>query len=99
MERFSKIGRCVSKDGSMWWPTKQGMDGEDFLKTLKGKKDLTEADYAPAKDFLRPIMVIVANSKNVLIDGPTFKNSPNFAFNPKSCTNLIIRNVKIENEY
>lgn len=50
-------------------------------------------------DRLRPIMVIIASSKNVLIDGPTFKNSPNFAFNPKSITNLIIRNVKIENEY
>jgi len=60
------------------------MDGEDFLKTLKGKKDLTEAWPMPLlKIFLRPIMVIVANSKNVLIDGPTFKNSPNFAFNPK----------------
>jgi polygalacturonase len=94
-----KSGGVVSKDGSMWWPTKQGMEGEDYLKTLKGKKNLTDADYAPAQDFLRPIMVIVANSKNVLIDGPTFKNSPNFAFNPKGITNLIVRNVIIENEY
>lgn len=94
-----KSGGVLSKDGAMWWPTRQGMEGEAYLKTLKGKKDLTEADYAPAKDFLRPIMVIIANSKNVLIDGPTFKNSPNFAFNPKGITNLIVRDVKIENEY
>src|ERR1700712_714660 len=65
-----KSGGAVSKDGSMWWPSKQGMEGEDYLKTLKGKKDLTEADYAPAKDFLRSVMVVIASSKNVLIDGP-----------------------------
>ncbi|WP_369412478.1 glycoside hydrolase family 28 protein [Mucilaginibacter rivuli] len=50
-------------------------------------------------DRLRPIEVSIASSKNVLIDGPTFKNSPNFAFNPKNINNLIIRNLKIENEY
>jgi len=72
-----KSGGELTKEGDMWYPTKEGM----------------------ADDRLRPIMVVISNSKNVLIDGPTFKNSPNFAFNPKGITNLIIRNVKIENEY
>jgi polygalacturonase len=96
---LTKSGGSISKDGNMWWPTKQAMEGEEYLKTLKGKNNLTEADYLPARDFLRPVMVILSNSKNILIDGPTFKNSPNFAFNPKGCSNLIVRNVKIENEY
>ncbi|MGZ3755957.1 MAG: glycoside hydrolase family 28 protein [Mucilaginibacter sp.] len=94
-----KSGGVVSKDGSMYWPSKEGMDGEDYLKSLKGKTGLKPEDYLPARDFLRPVMVSVTNSKNVLIDGPTFKNSPQFALNPKNCTNLIIRNVTINNEY
>ncbi|GAB3903130.1 glycoside hydrolase family 28 protein [Mucilaginibacter boryungensis] len=94
-----KAGGVVSKDGSMLWPTKEAMEGEEYLKTLKGKANPTAQDYLPARDFLRPTMVSVQNSKNVLIDGPTFKNSPQFALNPKNCTNMIIRNVTIFNEY
>jgi len=94
-----KSGGAVSSDGSMYWPTKEGMSGEEYLKTLKGKTGLTEKDYLPARDFLRPVLVSITNSKNVLIDGPTFKNSPQFALNPKYCTNMIIRNVTINNEY
>jgi len=94
-----KSGGAVSKDGSMYWPTTEAMGGEAYLKTLKDKSGLTEADYLPARDFLRPTMVSITNSKNVLIDGPTFKNSPQFALNPKNCTNLTIRNVTINNEY
>jgi len=94
-----KSGGVVSKDGTMWWPTKQAADGEEYLKTLKGKKNLTAADYEPARDFLRPVLVSINNSKNVLVDGPTFKNAPNFAFNPKGITNMIVRNVHINNEY
>jgi polygalacturonase len=94
-----KSGGALSTDGTMWWPTKQGMDGEAYLKKLKGRKDLTPQDYEPARDFLRPVLVSIQNCKNVLVDGPTFKNSPNFAFNPKGCTNMIVRNVTINNEY
>lgn len=94
-----KSGGVVSSDGSMYWPTKEGIAGEDYLKTLKGKTGLTPADYLPARDFLRPVLVSITNSKNVLIAGPTFKNSPQFALNPKYCTNMIIRDVTINNEY
>jgi len=94
-----KAGGVVSKDGEMLWPTKQGMDGEAYLATLKGKANLTPADYEPGRDFMRPVLASPTNCKNVLIDGPTFKNSPQFALNPKFCTNMIIRNVTIFNEY
>lgn len=96
---LTKSGGAVSADGSMYWPTKAGMDGEAYLKKLKGKANLTADDYLPARDFLRPTMVSLQGIKNLLLDGPTFKNSPQFALNPKNCTNMIIRNVTINNEY
>ena len=55
-------------------------------------------EFLPARDFLRPKMVVISNSRNVLIDGPTFKNSPNFVINPQKITGLIIRNTHVFNE-
>jgi len=93
--------------GDTWRPLKKSKAAPTLWNDLtKSGGVLTPAGdmWYPTKegsenDRLRPIEVSIASSKNVLIDGPTFKNSPNFAFNPKNITNLIIRNVKIENEY
>jgi len=96
---LTRAGGAVSTDGSMFWPTRQAMEGEDYLKKLKGKKDLTPGDYLPARDFMRPTLLVITNSNNILIDGPTFKNSPMYVINPRFCNNLIIRNVTVNNEY
>ena len=93
--------------GDTWRPLKKSKSAptlwNDLTKTggvLTKEGDMWyPTKEGAADDHIRPIMVVINTSKNVLIDGPTFKNSPNFAFNPKSITNLIIRNVKIENEY
>ncbi|MGF7232319.1 glycoside hydrolase family 28 protein [Arachidicoccus sp.] len=95
-----KQGGIVSADGKMWWPTKEAMDGEAYIKKIqKEHKQVTADDLLPARDFLRPYMVSLVNCSKVLIDGPTFMNSPKFALFPKYCDNLIIRDVKINNEW
>ena len=93
--------------GDTWRPLKQGKAAPTLWNELTKSGGVLNKNgdmWYPTKeasenDRLRPIEVSIASSKNVMIDGPTFKNSPNFAFNPKNITNLIIRNVKIENEY
>ena len=92
-------GGVLSSDGKIWWPSSEAMNGEAYLKTLKEKENVTADDYLPARDFLRPKMVVISNSTNVLIDGPTFRNSPNFVINPRGITNLIIRNTNVHNDY
>lgn len=89
-------GGVLSDDGKIWWPSREAMNGEQYLKTLK--EGATAADYLPARDFLRPKMVVITNSKRVLIDGPTFRNSPNFVINPQRVNDLIIRNTNVFNE-
>ncbi|HYW35834.1 MAG TPA: glycosyl hydrolase family 28 protein, partial [Balneolaceae bacterium] len=59
----------------------------------------TASDYRPARTYMRPYMLVIMYSKNVLIDGPTFRNSPKFALIPKYCQNLIIRNIRVDNAY
>jgi DNA sulfur modification protein DndE len=98
-KKFTASGGVVSKDGSVWWPSREAMEGEAYLKKLKDKKDAGAEDYFPARDFLRPKMVVFNNCDKVLLDGPTFKNSPNFVINPGRCTNLTIRNVQVNNEW
>lgn len=95
-----KSGGVISSDGSMWWPSQAAMNGEDYLKKLKKKgKTVTADDYIAARDYLRPYMVLLTDCKRVLIDGPTFMNSPKFGFVPKNCTDLVVRDVKINNEW
>jgi YhcH/YjgK/YiaL family protein len=93
---IAKTG-IVSKDAKLWWPSQEAMDGENYLKTLKGK-EATAQDYLPARVFLRPHMVQLNTCNNVLVEGVTFRNSPKFVFYPGNCTNLTMRNVTIFNE-
>lgn len=92
-------GGVVSDKGDLWWPSREAMNGEDYLKTLRGKSDLTPGDYLPARDFLRPYMVTFGNCDNILIDGVTLRNSPKFVFYPTGCTNITMRNVNVFNEW
>ena len=93
-------GGVISADGQMWWPSAQAMKGDEYLKSLRrDKKALTKEDFIGAKDFLRPNMVVFHSCKKILLDGPTFRNSPKFCINPVQCENLVIRNIKIQNDW
>ena len=97
-----KSGGVVNQSDDMWWPSAEAMRGQNYINTLelaKPRKDLRAADYLPARDFIRPDLVSLINCNTVLVDGPTFKNSPMYAFHPEHCENLIIRNIKINNEW
>lgn len=93
-------GGYVSNHGRIWWPSKSAFDGGKYIYSLyKSKKHLTAKDFLPARDAMRPYMIYLIYSKNILIDGPTFKDSPKFALYPKYCENLVVRHIKINNEY
>jgi polygalacturonase len=93
-------GGIVTSDGNMWWPSKEAMNGEEYLTNLrKEKKNPTPEEIAMAREFLRPNMVDFVGCTNVLIDGPTFTNSPGWALHPTDCENLIIRNTTVVNNW
>ena len=97
---FTSSGGVVSNDGKIWWPTKEAMDGEQYLKDLKKEKEeLKPEDYLPARDYLRPYMLYLINCENILIKDVTIRNSPKFVFYPNSCTNLTMDHVNIFNEW
>lgn len=90
----------VSGGGTDWWPSKQAMEGEDYLAALARRNPHPAAeDYLPARDFLRSAMISLHDCANVLIDGPTFRNSPSGILSPNHCENLIVRNAGFFNEW
>ena len=93
-------GGVVTSDGKMWWPSKEAMNGESYLRNLRttNKKPMPE-EIAGAREFLRPTMVDFSDCKNVLIDGPTFTNTPGWVIHPTDCENVIIRNTTVINNW
>ncbi len=94
-----KSGGALSADGKVWWPSEGARDGADLVKSLNSKGDAAIADYAAAREYLRPVLVNFVNCKNILLDGPTFQNSPAWNIHPLMCENLIVRNVTVRNPW
>ncbi len=64
-------------------------------ESIDAKKILSIADYESTKEYLRPNLVNFIECNGILLDGPTFENSPRYHIIPQQCENLIIRNVKV----
>ncbi len=89
-------GGVVSEDGKEWWPSKEALEGEKFLKELAHSgRQATAEDYAKTREFLRPDLLSIVQCTDILLDGPTFENSPRYHVHPTQCENMIIRNVKV----
>ncbi|MBI5473841.1 MAG: glycoside hydrolase family 28 protein [Ignavibacteriae bacterium] len=89
-------GGVVSSDGKEWWPSKEAMEGESYLKQLeKSGRQPTKEDYASARQFIRPDLAQFVQCEGVLLDGVTFQNSPKFHVRPIQSENVIIRGIKV----
>ncbi len=91
-------GGYLTNNNEMWWPTKKASEAESFLAE-RSLKNFTIDDFEKIRDYYRPNLLNLTNCKNVLFDGPTFQNSPKFAIYITKSENIIIRDVKINNEW
>lgn len=97
-EKVIASGGILSEDGKTWYPSESSKKGSDEKESADGvTKDA--AYYNSIKDFLRPVMVSLVGCKQVLLDGPTFQNSPAWNIHPLMCEEIIIRNVSIKNPW
>lgn len=90
-------------DAEHWWPWK-GRAGRgpnqardvDMLRRM-GEEGMPVADRRFGDGhYLRPNFVQPYRSKNILIEGVTFTNSPMWILNPVLCTNVTIRGVTFD---
>ncbi len=85
-------------DEKTWYPSESYIQGETLLKEGKLDMDNIEA-LKPYKDFFRPQMICLTQCENVLLDGPTFQNSPAWNIHPLLCTNITVRNINVRNPW
>ncbi len=84
---------------TVWWPSENAANGRELVKSLEKNPNSTLEDYANAREFLRPVLISLIECKNVLLDGPTFQNSPAWNIHPLLCENVVIRNIKVRNPW
>lgn len=92
-------GGVVNEKGDEWYPSAQFKKAHESadMNVPTGLKSREE--YETIRDFLRPVMISIQNSRQVLFDGPTFQNSPAWCIHPLMVENLIVRNITVRNPW
>lgn len=92
-------GGLVNENGKTWYPSQQFINGEK-VADMNVPRDLkTKAEFEKIKDFLRPVMISLISCKKVLIDGPTFQNSPAWCIHPLLCEDFTLRSTTVRNPW
>ncbi len=94
---------AVSDDGKVWWPSEAALNGAEIVEELdklrEEGKDIPLERYREAGEYLRPVLLSLINCKQVLLDGPTFQNSPNWCIHPLMSEDIVIRNLTVRNPW
>ena len=92
-----KSGGVLNSAATMWWPSREAMDGAKVVARCRQAGSLRLADYEPAHQFLRPPLLRLLNCRKVLLSGVTFQNPPGWTLNPALCENVSLVDVKVHN--
>ncbi|MDT8859796.1 glycoside hydrolase family 28 protein [Alkalihalobacillus sp. MEB130] len=98
-KKLIESGGVVDDEGEIWWPTKQALKGASVIQDLRNSGSKSFEDYEPIRDFLRPNLVSFRNCQTILIDGPTFQNSPAWCLHPWICEHITIKNITVRNPW
>ncbi|MGS2761050.1 glycoside hydrolase family 28 protein [Sinomicrobium sp. M5D2P9] len=91
-------GGVLSDDGKIWYPSEKSKRG-DSKDNFNVPDFKSRAEFESVKDYLRPVMVSLVGCKKVLLDGPTFQNSPAWNLHPLMCEDLTVRNLTVRNPW
>lgn len=92
-------GGVLNGKGDVWYPSEDYIRAEQLsekgLNVPIGEFD--DEFWESVRDFLRPVMVSIRECENVLLEGPTFQNSPAWNIHPLMCTNVIVNDIVVRN--
>ncbi len=98
-KKLVNSGGVLDAKGQIWFPTQESLDGYNASSNFNVPDIKDRAALEKMKDFLRPVMVSIRESKRVLLDGPTFQNSPAWNIHPLMSEDVIIRNLNVRNPW
>jgi len=99
--RLLESGRGVlDENGKIWWPTPNALRGKKLVEKLisRGKKP-TREDCEDVREYFRPQLVQFYNCKNVVLEGPTFRNSPQWNTHLLYSENIRVESVTFLNPW
>ncbi|MBN1820339.1 MAG: glycoside hydrolase family 28 protein [Prolixibacteraceae bacterium] len=92
-------GGVLNDAGDEWFPSEQFRKAYNSSEMNVPLNLKTKEDFESVRDFLRPVMVSIQNSKRILIDGATFQNSPAWCIHPLIVEDLVVKNTTIRNPW
>lgn len=95
-----KSGGVLNAKKDTWWPTERALKGANEPANpglIDPNKDISY--YESIKEFLRPNLLVIANSKRILLEGVTFQNSPAWCLHPLMSEDITISNILIKNPW
>jgi len=98
-KKLVSSGGLVSDDNRTWYPTAKNKKGSSMQNPGAISPEKDAAFYESVKDFLRPNLLLLTNCKYILLDGPTFQNSPAWCLHPLMSEHLTVRNISVKNPW
>ncbi len=98
-KEITASGGILSSDGKNWYPSESYKKGLESSSNFNVPDKISKDQLVTVKDFLRPVMVSLVGCDKVLLDGPTFQNSPAWNLHPLMCSNVILRNLTVRNPW
>ncbi|MDF2554048.1 MAG: glycoside hydrolase family 28 protein [Chryseobacterium sp.] len=98
-KKFVASGGIVSADGKTWYPSESYKKGFESSSSFNVPDKISKSELESVKDFLRPVMVSIVGCDKVLLDGPTFQNSPAWNLHPLMSSNIILKNLTVRNPW
>ncbi|HBB93510.1 MAG: glycoside hydrolase [Bacteroidetes bacterium GWF2_49_14] len=92
-------GGVLNDKKNEWYPSEQFKKASVNADMNVPENLKTKADFESVRDFLRPVMVKIQNSKRILLDGPIFQNSPAWCIHPLLVEDLTVRNITVRNPW
>lgn len=90
-------GGVLNEKQTTWYPTARALKGSQTERAGMIAAGFDEAKAMEIKEFLRPNMVRLTRCKRVLLDGPTFQNSPAWTLHTLLCEHFTLQNVSVKN--
>ncbi|CAG7619141.1 glycoside hydrolase family 28 protein [Paenibacillus allorhizosphaerae] len=94
-----RSGGAVDQETGIWWPNEGAMQGAKAVAELTASGNHNPDDYVPYRSYLRPVLLSLRGCKHILLDSPTFQNSPGWNLHLFDSEHITIRRVTVRNPW